>query len=118
MCHRCKTDRYPKLLDFLKNKYILSACYTLCTGTGHLVSSFCCLVILFSLILSLFLQLYFHDVQEKKNIKEREKEDITNAQFDIPVTKNKTIKSGDMVKLDVKFCLNKCLIMGSDFFRM
>lgn len=52
-----------------------------------------------------------HDVQEKKNIKEREKKDITNAQFDIPVTKNKTIKSGDMVKLDVKFCLNKRLIL-------
>lgn len=47
----------------------------------------------------------------KKNIKEREKKDITNAQFDIPVTKNKTIKSGDMVKLDVRFCLNKRLIM-------
>lgn len=51
-----------------------------------------------------------HDVQEKKTLK-KEKKDITNAQFNIPVTKNKTIKSGDMVKLDVKFCLNKRLIL-------
>lgn len=50
-------------------------------------------------------------MSKKKNLKEREKKDITNAQFDIPVTKNKTIKSGDMVKLDVKFCLNKRLIL-------
>lgn len=48
--------------------------------------------------------------KKKKSLK-KEKKDITNAQFDISVTKNKTIKSRDMVKLDVKFCLNKCLIM-------
>lgn len=57
-------------------------------------------------------------MSKKKKTLKKEKKDITNTQFNIPVTKNKTIKSGDMVKLDVKFCLNKCLIMGSDFFRM
>lgn len=48
--------------------------------------------------------------KKKKSLK-KEKKDITNAQFNIPVTKNKTIKSGDMVKLDVKFCLNERLIL-------
>lgn len=50
-------------------------------------------------------------MSKKKKTLKKEKKDITNAQFNIPITKNKTIKSGDMVKLDVKFCLNKCLIL-------
>lgn len=50
-------------------------------------------------------------MSKKKRTLKKEKKDITNAQFNIPVTKNKTIKSGDMVKLDVKFCLNKRLIL-------
>lgn len=52
-------------------------------------------------------------MSKKKKTLKKEKKDITNAQFNIPVTKNKTIKSGDtcMVKLDVKFCLNKRLIL-------